>query len=159
MRSPAFAVALCLAACTRPVAPTVSAQRVAVARVDATGIGLDVVLSADNPNSVDLKLTEVISHLVLDKTNDMGTVSVPKAVVLPAGKTTEVDVQVAMQWKDVGALAPLAALGHPVAYSVDGTVSLGGVLDSVHLPFHAEGSIPVTDIVRASVRALPALHF
>ncbi|MGA2451555.1 MAG: LEA type 2 family protein [Polyangiaceae bacterium] len=159
MRAIAFVGAMWLAACSRPVVPTVSAQSVVVTRVDANGIGLDVVLSANNSNSVDLKLAEVTSHLVFDKTNDVGTVSVPKAMVLPAGKTTEVDVQVAMPWKDVGTLAPLAALGHPVAYSVDGTASLGGVLDSVRVPFHAEGSIPVADIVRATVRALPALHF
>jgi LEA14-like dessication related protein len=152
-------MAFALAACSRPVAPTVSVERVAVNRLDATGIGLDVVLTANNPNAVDLTLTGVSSHLVLDKTHDIGTVTVPKSVRLTAGTTTDVDVQVAMPWSDVGALAPRAALGGPMPYAVDGAVSFGGVLARVSLPFHAEGTIPATDLVKATVRALPTLHF
>jgi hypothetical protein len=132
---------------------------VVVTRIDGAGIGLDLVLSANNANTVDLTLTEVRSHLVLDGTHDIGTVSVPESVVLAAGKSTQVDVQVSMPWSDVGALAPRAALGGPIPYSVDGSVSLGGVLERVRLPFHAEGSIASADLVKATVRALAPLHF
>jgi len=152
-------MALVLAGCSPPVPPTVTAERVVVTHVDATGLGLEVVLSANNSNSVDLTLTGVSSHVTLDKTHDIGTVTVPKSVVLLAGKTTEVDVQVSMPWSDVGALAPRAALGGPIPYAVDGSVSLGGVLARASLPFHAEGSISSAELVEATVRALPSLHF
>ena len=60
-----------------------------------TGLALDISMSATNPNSVDLTASGVSSHVVVDGTHDVGTVTLPKAITLPAGKTTLLDVPLA----------------------------------------------------------------
>ena len=157
MRIAVLALASLAAACSKPAPPTIAAERATVTRVDASGIALDVALTAANPNATDLAVRELTAHLVLGGDRDVGTVTVPDAVTLAAGKTTPLDVQVSLKWSDLGALAPLALAGADVPYSVDGTLSLGGMLQSIGVPFRISGSIPRDQIVRAVIPAIPGL--
>lgn len=144
-------------ACSKPIPPTVAAERATVTSVDATGVNLDVELTATNPNTTDLSVRELTAHLVLSGDRDVGTVTVPDAVTLAAGKTTPLSVQVSLKWSDMGALAPLALAGADVPYSVDGTLALGGVLQSIGVPFRFNGTIPRDQIIRAALPAIPGL--
>ncbi len=159
MRAVALLVAAALAAgCSKPAPPTLTPEKVVVTRVDLTGIALDVVVDATNPNSVDLSASGVSSHLVVDKTHDVGTVTEPKAITLPAGKTTKLDVPVSLRWSDVGLLAQLAASNGAVPYSVDGTLEMGGSLLHVGVPFHLDGTITHEQLVGAEMTSLPTLR-
>ncbi len=154
-RASSIALALALGAgCSRPAPPTVVPDRVAVTRVDLGGIGLDVSVRATNPNTVDLTATGVSSHLVVDG-RDVGTVTVPHAVTLPAGKTTRLDLPVAMTWSDLGLLAQLATSRGAVPYTVDGTLEMGGSLLHVGVPFHVEGAITHEQLAGAVINSLP----
>ncbi len=144
-------------ACSRPVAPTIAAERATVTSLDATGIGLDVELAATNPNPADLSVRELTAHLVLDGNREIGTVTVPDTITLAAGKTTPVSVRVSLPWTDLGALAPLALSGTDVPYAIDGTLSLTGALQSVGIPFRLAGTIPREQIVRAAIPSIPGL--
>ena len=144
------------AGCSKPAPPTLTPQSVAVTGVDPTGLALTVTISATNPNSADLSVSDVSSHVVVDK-HDIGTVTVPQSMTLPAGKTTRIDVPVKVSWSDMSLLAQLAVGTAPVPYSVDGTLNLGGSLLHVGVPFHLDGSIPHQQIVGAISHSLPML--
>lgn len=144
-------------ACSKPVPPTIAAERATVASVDAAGIGLDVDLAATNPNSEDLSVRELTAHVVLSGNRDIGTVTVPNTVTLGAGKTTPVAVRVSLKWSDMSTLAPFALAGADVPYVVDGTLSLGGVFQSIGVPFRLSGTIPRDQILRAALPSIPGL--
>lgn len=155
MRTIVLIVSALAAACSKPAAPTLVPEKIAVTRVDMSGLALDISMSATNPNSVDLTASAVSSHVVVDKTHDIGTVTLPQAITLPAGKTTRLDVPIAMNWSDVGALAQLAMSTGAVPYTVDGTLQMGGTLLHVGVPFHFEGTITHTQIVGAMMNSVP----
>jgi LEA14-like dessication related protein len=151
------AAALAAAAgCSKPAPPTLTPQSLTVNGVDPSGLALTVTISATNPNSADLTVSDVSSHVVVDK-HDVGTVTVPQSMTLPAGKTTKIDVPVKVSWSDATLLAQLAAGNAPVPYSVDGTLDLGGSLLHVGVPFHMDGSITHQQIVGAIVHSMPTL--
>jgi hypothetical protein len=150
-----LASAAILAACSRPLPPTLTPEKVAVTRIDAAGIALDLTMSATNPNSADLTAADVTAHLVLDKTHDVGTITLPKVLTLPASKTTPIDVPVALKWADMGMLADLAASKGSVPYAVDGSLEMGGNLLHVGVPFHVEGAITRDQMAGAVINSLP----
>lgn len=151
-----FLVASVLAAsCSKPSPPTLAPESVSVTRLDPTGIALDLRMSATNPNSVDLTTSGVSSHLVVDKSHDVGTVTLPRTIDLAAGKTTSIDVPVALKWTDVALLAQLAMSTGAIPFAVDGSLELGGNLLHVAVPFHFEGAITHAQILGAMMNSLP----
>ncbi|MDP9037345.1 MAG: LEA type 2 family protein [Myxococcota bacterium] len=152
-----LAVSATAVGCSAPAAPTLSPERVTVTRIDAQGVGLRLQLTATNPNTRDLSVRQVSSRIVIDKTHDIGQVTVPGEIVLPAGKTTELDVPVSLNWREIGLLAQLAASGDAVPYAVDGALALGMPLSGVAVPFQLQGSISHDQIVNAAVNSLPWL--
>lgn len=114
-------------------------------------------MSATNPNSSDLSASGVSSHVVVDKTHDIGTVTVPETITLPAGKTTTFEVPLTVKWSDMGVLAQLAVSTGAVPYSVDGTLDMGGNLVHVGVPFHLDGMITQAQIVGAMMNSMPKL--
>jgi LEA14-like dessication related protein len=157
MRPYALATIALVASCSRPDPPTLVPEQVTVTSVDMQGLGVNVAMSVTNPNSVDLSVSGITSHIVLDRTHDVGTVTLPEAITLPAGKTTKLDLPVALKWSDIGVLAGIAATANAVPYSVDGTLNLGGNLLHVGVPFHLEGSIPHDQLVGATLKSLPKI--
>lgn len=141
-------------ACSKPSPPTVSLDRVALTRIDAQGIGLDATISATNTNSIDLSVSAVTSHLVLDKTHDVGSITIDKPLSLPAGQKTSIDVPVTMTWSDIGTVAQLTGGTAAVPYTVDGSVQLGGNLLHVSVPFHLEGGFTHQQIAAAMASGL-----
>jgi LEA14-like dessication related protein len=154
---PALLAGLALA-CSKPAPPTLTPEKATLTRIDLTGVALDLALSATNPNSSDLTATGLSSHVVVDKTHDVGTVTVPKSITLPAGQTTKLDVPVSLSWSEMGLLAELAASKSAVPYSVDGTLEMGGSLLHVGVPFHFDGTISQQQIAGAVMKSLPLPH-
>jgi hypothetical protein len=144
-------------ACSKPSPPTLTPLRASVTGVDALGVRLDLELSAANPNTVDLSARSVTAHVVVDRKLDLGTVTLPDAVTLPAGKSTKLSVPVSVAWTDLGALAQLAASSAAVPFTVDGTVEMGGDLLHVAVPFHIDGSVSHDELVHAALGSLPSL--
>ncbi len=155
VRSLLLVLAALAAGCSRPAPPTLTPERVSVTRIDMTGIALDIAMSATNPNSVDLTAGGISSHVVVDRRHDVGSVTLPQTVTLPAGQTTKLDVPVTLKWSDVGVLAQLAATRGAVPYAVDGTLEMGGSLLHVGVPFHLDGVITHEQIVGAMMNSLP----
>jgi LEA14-like dessication related protein len=155
VRTLLLVVSTLAAGCSKPSPPTLAPEKVGVNRVDMTGLSLDISMSATNPNAVDLTATGVSSHVVVEKAHDIGTVTLPEAITLPAGKTTRLDVPLALTWSDLGTLAQLALSADEVPYTIDGTLEVGGNLLHVGVPFHFDGTITHAQIVAAMMNSLP----
>jgi hypothetical protein len=145
-------------ACSRPSPPTLLPKQITLMRIDPQGVELRLELDAANSNSVDLSASNIRSRVVVGGAmQEPGIVRLPAAIILPAGRTTRIDVPLSLDWSSLGALATLMAAGGAVPYSVDGTLDLGGSLLHMGVPFHFEGSIPRDQIVRAVSSSVPGL--
>jgi LEA14-like dessication related protein len=154
----ASAVALfACCSCSKPQPPTLVPLSATVSQISPEGLNLALAINATNPNTIDLSSQKVTAHVVVDQSIDLGETTYAQGVNLPAGKTTLVNVPVSVKWVNLAALVQLGAVNRPVPYSVDGTVSLGGTLLNVTLPFHFEGQIAHDQMVNAAVHSLPAI--
>jgi LEA14-like dessication related protein len=157
MRSLAALFVPLLLACSRPEPPTLAPERVKVTGITTSQIGVDVTLEVTNPNSIDLVARSLTAHIVIAEHVDVGTVDIPVTTVFPANQTTKLEVPLSVQFTDLGQLAQLAVAGADLAYTVDGTVGLGGELLRVNLPYHLRGTVPRDQVTRAALKALPGL--
>ncbi len=148
-----FAAALTVVACTKPQPPTIAPERATVTAVDAQAIHLDLTVTATNPNAVDLTVRDVTAHVVVAQKVDLGSMTLPQAYTLPAGKATSMDAPLTVPWGDVGALAQLAGAAS-VPFTVDGTVELGGALLHVTVPYHIAGTMTRQQLLGATMRSL-----
>jgi LEA14-like dessication related protein len=148
------AAALTLLACSTPQPPTLQPEKVTVTSVDAQAMHLQVTLTATNPNTVDLSLQDVTAHVKVADKIDLGSVTLPKTMTLPAGKATTIDAPLTVPWGDVSAFAQLAGAAATVPYTVDGTVELGGALLHVNVPYQLKGSMTRQQFVSVTLHSL-----
>jgi late embryogenesis abundant protein len=153
----ALALAVAAASCKKPEPPKITPERVRVTSVGTNGLGLDVGLAVQNPNSIDLSARAVSAKATLDGKVEVGPVSVPKPFDFPAGKSTKLDVPVLLRWSDMAGIAGLAASNRDIPYVVDGTVELGGDMIHVEIPFRVGGTVTHQQLVDAALGALPKI--
>jgi LEA14-like dessication related protein len=125
--------------------------------VKATGVTIGWELGMKNENAVAIPVQSVQAHVVIDDSMDLGTASVSEAVTLPSQKETVVPVSTDLAWSNMGQLGQLAMAQRDVKYKADGTVTLGGALVNVTVPFTATGVITQQDLVRGAMQGLPLL--
>lgn len=158
--SRAIALALALGAllgCAKPDPPVLKPERAKVTGVTLTGVTLAVDLDAYNPNPIGLSARSVRARVVLDGKTDLGEVTVPTKVELPAKQHTKMTANLSLAWPGVSTLGGLVASGRDVPYRVDGTVDLGGNTVHFDVPFHMEGTLTRQELVDAGLRSLPGL--
>ncbi|HZU81676.1 MAG TPA: LEA type 2 family protein [Polyangiaceae bacterium] len=152
------AVALAVAgasACTKPQPPAITSVKPTSVTADARGLSIGMTLGMHNPNGVAIPLQAVDAHVTAGEGIDLGTVRVPEAVTLPAKGDADVPVSLPVTWNGVGQMAMLAASGRDIAYRAEGTVTLGGDLLNVTVPFTATGTIKQQDLAQGALRAMP----
>jgi LEA14-like dessication related protein len=152
-----IAAVLPVLACSKPAPPTIAPVSASIAQLTAEGIDLSVALNVTNPNSIDLSAQGMTAHVVLNQTIDMGTVTSSQGISLPAAKTTPMTVPLSVRWTSLAAVAGLAQTSGDVPYSVDGTVTMGGTLVNVAIPFHLDGKVTHAQLVNATLRSIPGL--
>ncbi|WP_437816394.1 LEA type 2 family protein [Sorangium sp. So ce1078] len=157
MRSLLLAAALSLVACSRPEPPTLKPEVAAVTAVTAQGIDLRVQIQAYNPNGIDLTTRSMKATVLLDGKIDVGTVTVPTPLKLPAKQWTRIDAPLSVKWQDLTSVAALAAQSRGVPYQVNGTVAIGGETLNVDLPFRLAGTITHEQLVTVIGNSLPGL--
>ena len=143
-----------VAACSPPNPPTLVAKSAIVKSISLTGLQLDVSVDATNPNGSDLTAQKVTGKVAING-QPLGTIEVPQNTVLPANKTTSLTATLDSPWQNVQMLAPLAASGKTIPYTVDGTVTVGGARLNVALPFHLDGVVTPQQMRAAVAASLP----
>jgi LEA14-like dessication related protein len=144
--------------CSKPAPPTLVPVSAAVTQLTPVGLDLALTLNATNPNASDLSAQGVSAHVVLNRDLDLGTVSSSEAIVLPAGKTTTITVPLSVKWASLASVAALVQTTADVPYAVDGTVTMGGTLLNVGLPFHLDGRVTHAQLLDATLRSIPGLE-
>jgi LEA14-like dessication related protein len=159
MRVLVMLVALLVVSCSRPSPPTLTPQRAEVTAIGASGISLLVQMAANNPNRFGLSARQVTAEVTLDGRFKLGAVTVPQAIDLPANKSTTIDVPLSVAWTDMRSIIALAAAARSVPYAVDGTVSIGGDVIHVELPYHLAGEITREQLGAALRNSVPQNWF
>jgi LEA14-like dessication related protein len=145
-------------ACSKPAPPTLIPQRASVTHVSPEGIGFELALLANNPNSVDIPASNVSAHVTLNDNIDVGTVTVEQKVTLVAKQSTQLTVDAEMPWSSLVPLAGLAMTDQRwVPYRIDGTLDLGGDLLSVKVPFTLKGNVSRDQVVKATLNSMPSI--
>jgi LEA14-like dessication related protein len=146
--------ALASSGCTKPKAPQLTPKEVTVTSVDIGGFDMRVKLEAFNPNGFDIAVRTVVAHVIVDGTQDLGTVTATQPITLPANARTVIDVPMNVRWKGVSGLTSLAQARKPVPYTVDGTATVGGENLNVDLPFKLQGQITPEQVQQAALKSL-----
>jgi LEA14-like dessication related protein len=157
VRSVILIVALLAVGCSRPKPPTITPEKATITAIGPMGIDMLVQLGVDNPNRLDLAVRSVTAKVRLDGRYDLGTITIPQPVTLPARKRTELVVPLSIKWQDISALLSLAGVNRSVPYDVDGTVTLGGDLLQVDVPFRLTGLLTHEQVLAAARNSLPQL--
>lgn len=142
--------------CAKPEPPTLTPTGATVTSVSPAGLGLNVVLQAKNPNSIDLDAQKVVADITLDGTVKLAHVVVSQPVHLPANKTTTLTVPMQAGWNNLLALAPLTQKQGNIPFSVDGKVTVGGGLE-IEVPFQVTGSLTAAELTKVAASALPKI--
>jgi hypothetical protein len=99
----------------------------------------------------------VSATLKLGDQVELGPISKPHGVDLPANKSTNIVVEFQMSWKQAGQLTQLAASGATIPYEVVGNVTIGGEKLNVELPFTIKGQVTQAQLLAAGLRGLPSI--
>ena len=146
-----------LCGCTKPKNPQLTPKEVTVTSVDITGFDMRVKMEAFNPNGFDITVRNIVAHVILNGTQDLGTVTASQPITLPANARTPIDVPMNVKWKGLGGLASLAQARAPVPYTVDGTATVGGESLNIDLPFKLEGKITPEQVQQAAAKSLQGI--
>lgn len=156
------ALALASGACSKPEPPTVRPISGKVSSISPAGITVNAKLEAYNPNDFELDVKSFTATVTLDQKYNVGTVTTPRPIKLPARKKHQFDLDIAMPWSDVGTLSPLALQNRDIPWLAEGKVKIGGDALDVDLPFKLEGVVThkqVVDAVGKSIPKIPGLPF
>lgn len=143
--------------CNKPKPPQLTPKEVAVTSVDMGGFDMRVKMEAFNPNGFDIAVRSITAHVVVDGTQDLGTVTASQPITLPANARTLIDVPMNVKWKGIGGLAALAQARKPVPYTVEGTATVGGESLNVDLPFKLTGTITPEQVQQALAKSLKGI--
>ncbi len=150
-----FGGLLALAACSKPSAPKVTPISGRVTSTSASGINVEAKLEADNKNDIDLDIESFTAKLKLDNAVDVGPVTAPHAIHLPAHKKVQFDLPISFKWTEVLSLAPLALSNKDVPYEASGTVKVGAEGLEVEVPFKVTGVVTHAQMQAAVGKAIP----
>ncbi|MFO0619352.1 MAG: LEA type 2 family protein [Polyangiaceae bacterium] len=144
-------------ACEKPAAPTIKPIDAKVKSVTLTGLDIDLKLEATNPNVIPLSARKVKAHVWVNGDVDLGELTIPTKVSIPAKDTITMNVPLSVEWKNVAALGLAAATSETMPFKIDGTAEIGGESISFDVPFQTSGSITRGQLTEITTKALPSL--
>ena len=123
--------------------PEVRLSHVVVRSISLGGGTLDFAVDVHNPNSFDLRGTEVRVGFDVENSH-LGDVDLKQDFAVQRGDTTRLTLPVSFQWAGVGT-AVRAALGYgEIPYKMSGEISLQTPFGRRAVPFTREGRAPLT---------------
>lgn len=150
----AASLVVALGACSKPKAPQLTPTEAVITAVDVSGFDMRVKMDAFNPNGFALSVRAVTARVIVDGTQDLGTVTSSQSIDLAANAHTVIDVPMSVKWKGLGGFATIAAAKRPVPYVVDGTATVGGERLNVDVPFKLQGVITAEQLQQAGMKSL-----
>jgi LEA14-like dessication related protein len=154
-RSLTLGALLFLVSCKAPEPPTLEPERAEVKQVALTGVEVELTIEAKNPNSIPLQARKVKARVKVGDNVDLGEVSVDTKVKIPAEKSATIVAPLSLSWRDLGAVATLAATKSEVRFTVEGTAEIGTEDVNFDVPFKTEGTMSQQDLLKLGAGALP----
>jgi LEA14-like dessication related protein len=151
------ALAVDLAACTRPEPPTVKPVSGRVTAITNAGLDAEATLEATNPNDFAIDVKSFTAKLTLDHRIDLGTVTSPHRVTLPPNGKKVFTVPLSVKWNDAAALLPLGLSKKDVPWDADGTVKITAESLDVDVPFKVSGVVTHQQVMQAVGRSVPSI--
>jgi len=153
-----LAVALALAACSKPEPPTIVPRSVRVSSVGPAGLTLAVELDVTNPNSFALSVHSVDGTLTLGDGVELGRAHAAPEAPIPAKGSALVPSELTVNLNNLAALAPFALLEQPVPYKFRGQAQIGGERLNVGVPFELAGELTRAQVIQLGLRGLGTLQ-
>jgi LEA14-like dessication related protein len=125
--------------------PDVRLDRVVVRDVGVRGGVLDLLVEVDNPNTFDLRGTEVSLGFDVEDAH-LGDLRLDEDFSVDAGDRTLLTLPLRFEWAGVGG-ALQAALSHgEIPYRMEGQLGLQTPWGEHSVPFTKEGRVPLTRV-------------
>ena len=137
-----FAFSICLMSCMSWVLenPSFTLRRVIFSPVSSTESNLLLDLDVQNPNRFDLKLKSFECKIYL-KNGEVGTGRLENEVLIPSSSTTQVQVPLVVNFKDLSGIIKLLFKERDLPYKIEGNANVGSIFGSHNFPFSKEGII------------------
>ncbi|NUP09315.1 MAG: LEA type 2 family protein [Polyangiaceae bacterium] len=152
-----FFFAAILAACSKPEPPTITPEGAVVKAVTPAGLDVEMTIDAYNPNKVPLMARSVKAKVMLGKSIDLGEVTVPTKIEVPAGKHEKIVAPMSLKWTDAAAVGMLALQHDTVPFTIEGTASVGIDELNFDVPFETDGTLTRQQLMEMAPKSLPQL--
>ena len=136
--------------------PRLTPRSADITSVTASGLGLRLHFTANNPNRLGVTVRSVTAHVTVAG-QDLGTTQIPNSTTLPPDVDVPLDTDVTLAWTNLPALA-LATLTSPtVPFHVDGTAGVGTSDVQFDVPFQFDGVFSQSALATAAANSVPNL--
>ena len=134
--------------------PVVSLHHAEVRDASLSGIGLEVVLKIDNPNSYDVQVRNVHAQVTIAGKYALAPIDVTPNTWLPSNQSTLVSVPLSIPWTMLPVLVTETLGSSEVKYHVAGTADVTAVralqIEKNDYPIDEDGTLPRQVFVSAS---------
>jgi LEA14-like dessication related protein len=137
-----LAFSICLMSCANWILenPSFTLRRVSISPVSFTETNLLLDLDVQNSNRFDLTLQSFECGIYL-KNAEIGNGRLEKEVLIPSSSTTQIQVPLVVNFKDLSGFMKVIFTEHDLPYKIEGNANISSVFGSHNFPFSKEGSI------------------
>jgi LEA14-like dessication related protein len=137
-----FAFSFCLMSCANWILenPSFALRRVSFSPISFTESNLLLDLDVQNPNHFDLTLKSFGCSIFL-KNEEIGNGRLEKEIMIPSSSTTQIQVPLAVKYKDLGGILKIILTEDDLPYKIEGNANVSSVFGSLNFPFSKEGRI------------------
>ena len=125
--------------------PTVAYKSASLSDVTLSGATLNVVMTVDNPNPVELALADVDYRLAIDG-HQVATGRPPDGLQIPAKGPGDVTLPAAFKFADLGQAVTTVLAKGSAGYKAEGTVGVKTPVGIVHVPLSHEGTFTLPEM-------------
>ena len=137
-----FAFFICLMSCANWILdnPSFTLRRVSISPVSFTDTNFLLDLDVQNPNHFDLTLKSFGCSIYL-KNAEIGNGHLEKEVLIPSSSTTQVQVPLVVNFKDLSGIMKIIFTEDDLPYKIEGNANVSSVFGSLNFPFSKEGRL------------------
>lgn len=139
--------------------PTLRVHHAELRSATWAGVGLDVMLEVDNPNSYDLQIRNVRADVLIANRYSIPPLNFSPNQWLPAGEKTFVRVPMVIPYQLIPTLLNESVNSSVIFYSVSGSADVTAVrllgIEKDNYPINEQSSISRAGLIAAAGRSLP----
>jgi len=137
-----FAVSIYLMSCATLILenPSFTLRKVSLSPISFTESNLLLDLDVQNPNHFDLTLKSFGCSIYL-KNEEIGNGHLGKEILIPSSTTTQIQVPLAVKYKDLSGILKVILTEHDLPYKIEGNANVSSVFGSLNFSFSKDGRI------------------